>query len=103
MKLTHPPAHSAPRSKRPYDAPRARRTGSAEDDVIGMRIGTDIAYDGRIAGGVAAPVAMTVPDTVSEEQAAGTMRLERATGRVPRGHSNPAASRQCQRAIDERT
>ncbi len=45
-----------------------------------MRIGTDIAYDGSIAGGVAAPVAMTVPDTVSEEQAAGIMRLERAAG-----------------------
>jgi len=63
----------------------------------------DIAYDGRIAGGVAAPVAMTVPDTESEEQAAGIMQFERATGRVPRGHSNPAASRQCRRAIDEWT
>lgn len=68
-----------------------------------MRIGTDIAYDESIAGGVVAPVALTVPDTASEEQAAGTMRIERATGRVPRGHANPAASRQCPRAIDERT
>ncbi len=68
-----------------------------------MRIGTDIAYDESIAGGVAAPVAMTVPDTESEEQAAGMLGIERATGRIPRGHSNPAASRQCRRAIDERT
>ncbi len=68
-----------------------------------MRIGTDIAYDAGIAGGVAAPVAMTVPDTVSEEQAAGTTQLERAAGRVTMGHANPAASRQWRRAIDART